>query len=533
MISSPQARPAASLLRRAAPLVLAVLSGAGAALAQPPFGLLPGVIGYGVLFRVVDGARGPRALRSAALRAGLGGLGYFMVSLIWIYEPFQVDAADQGWMGPLAVPLMAALMALFWAAAGALYRRFAGAGVLRALWFAAALAAAEWARGHLLTGFPWDLPGETWPAGSALSQSAALVGAYGLTWLTLAAAAALSLEGQGRPGRRLALAAVAVFAGLWGIGAARIAKAPAIPLHAPRVRIVQADIPQASKYDPAMFDQILGRYVALTARSEAGPPPDVVVWPEGAVPAALGEYLVPGTWTQAAVANALLPRQTLIVGGYRFAPGPKGQTLAYNSLEALRRTPDGLDLEATYDKYRLVPFGEFMPLDSLAQRLGIKQFVHVGDGFAPGPPPTPRRLEGLPPVQPLICYEALYPGFTRAGARRVGWRPDWIVNISNDAWFGDGSGPRQHFNMARYRAIEEGLPVVRATPTGVSAIIDALGRVAPGESLGLGGYGVVEGRLPAALPPTLYDQIGDGGLALFLLLSLLGVRWPRSSRSPS
>ncbi len=532
MTLSPSVNRAWALARPAAPHVLALMSGVAAALAQPPFGLLPGVVGYGVLFRTVDAASGPRRLGSAALRGWWGGFGYFLVSVIWLYEPFQVDAADQGWMGPVAVPLVAALLGLFWCVAAVIYRKFAGPGVLRALLFAGLLSAAEWLRGHLLTGFPWDLPGETWKAGSALSQAAAFVGVYGLTWLTVAAAASLSLEGQGRAGRRLALVAVAMFVGLWGVGASRLARAPDGPARGPRVRIVRADIPQVSKYDPAMFAQILGRYVDLTSRSGPGLPPEVIIWPEGAIPDDFADYLAPGAWTERAVADALLPGQTLILGGYRFAPGANGGQEAFNSLEVLRRTSDGLRVETVYDKYRLVPFGEYMPLDGLAGRLGIKQLVHVGDGFVPGPPPTPRRLEGLPPVQPLICYEALYPGFSRQGARRAGWRPAWIVNISNDAWFGMGSGPRQHFNMARYRAIEEGLPMVRSTPTGVSAIIDAFGRVVPGKSLGMGAFGTIDGRLPTALPSTLYERWGDQPFAVFLLISAIGISWRRERRKP-
>jgi apolipoprotein N-acyltransferase len=135
------------------------------------------------------------------------------------------------------------------------------------------------------------------------------------------------------------------------------------------------------------------------------------------------------------------------------------------------------------------------------------------------------RLAGLPIFQPLICYEALYPGFTRAGSRAAGLRPSWIVNISNDAWFGVGSGPLQHFNMASYRAIEEGLPMARATPTGVSAIIDSMGRPLPGKRLGIGAFGVIDSALPGALPPTLYDRLGDGLFLLALALSLVGCGW--------
>jgi apolipoprotein N-acyltransferase len=170
-----------------------------------------------------------------------------------------------------------------------------------------------------------------------------------------------------------------------------------------------------------------------------------------------------------------------------------------------------------------VPFGEFIPFDALAGELGIKTLVHVGDGFTAGPRPRPMRLPGLPAAQPLICYEALFPGFTRTGALLAHFRPSWIVNISNDAWFGSTSGPLQHLNMASYRAIESGLPMVRATPTGASAIIDAFGR--PVSSLGHGAFGDLDAALPPALAPTLYTHWGDLPFALMLLASLAFARW--------
>jgi apolipoprotein N-acyltransferase len=238
------------------------------------------------------------------------------------------------------------------------------------------------------------------------------------------------------------------------------------------------------------------------------------------------DYLAPQTWTEEAIAGAIAPSQTLILGGYRFGDSVKGVPVAYNSLAVLRKVDGELQVTAVYDKFRLVPFGEFMPIDSLATRWGIKQFVHVGDGFTPGPRPRPMSLNGLPTVQPLICYESLFPGFTREGAEITGVRPAWIVNISNDAWFGSGSGPRQHLNIASYRAIEEGLPMVRATPTGISAIIDAYGRVVGGKRLGLGAYGVIDGPLPPALRPTLYDRLGDVPLFLMLIISLAGAAPP-------
>jgi apolipoprotein N-acyltransferase len=174
-----------------------------------------------------------------------------------------------------------------------------------------------------------------------------------------------------------------------------------------------------------------------------------------------------------------------------------------------------------YDKYRLVPFGEYIPLDRFFAPLGLHQLVQVGEGFSTGPRPQPMLIQGLPAMQPLICYESLFPGFTRQGAIMAGRRASVIVNVSNDAWFGATSGPLQHLNLASYRAIEEGLPMLRSTPTGVSAVIDAYGRIVSGDSLSHGVMGVIDAPIPSALPTTIYARIGD--LLFALMMSLSGL----------
>ena len=174
-----------------------------------------------------------------------------------------------------------------------------------------------------------------------------------------------------------------------------------------------------------------------------------------------------------------------------------------------------------YDKYRLVPFGEYLPLGEVLGQLGIRRLVHAPDDFTPGPRPQPVQFDGLPLVQPLICYESLFPGFTREGTALSGRRAAWILNVSNDAWFGKTSGPWQHLNIASYRAIEEGLPLVRSTPTGISAVIDAYGRRDPSQSLVQGTQGVIDSILPSALAPTVYSRLGDGPFSAMLLIVLI------------
>ncbi|WP_029910265.1 apolipoprotein N-acyltransferase [Caulobacter sp. UNC358MFTsu5.1] len=494
---------------------LALLAGLAAALAHPPFGVLPGLLGYAVLLWLLDTIDGPRPLRSAFLRGWLMGLSYFALSTWWIAEAFMVDAANQGWMAPFAVAAMAAGMALFWGLGALLYRLIRPAGVRRVLVFAGAFALLEWTRGHILTGFPWNLPGETWRAGSAVSQFAGVVGAYGLTWITLAIAAVPAVWRDGKRGRIAVGAAVVALVGLFVGGSLALSRPPSAPGPALTVRVVQADIPQESKWDAQRFAQIVQAYVSLTAKPYAGKPADIVVWPEGALPLAINDYMVPGSWVRQDIVAALRPGQLMLLGGYRYE-GPPDKPVYYNSLVALRRTADDVVVVGIYDKHRLVPFGEYLPADALMTRIGFKSMAHLGDGFATGPKPAPLRVAPDLLVQPLICYESLFPRLAKPvpGVRA-------IVNVSNDAWFGVTSGPLQHLNLASYRAIETGLPLIRATPTGVSALIDARGRILPGARLKLGESGVIDGKVSEVGSPTLFSKLGHWPFGLLLLVSFL------------
>lgn len=494
--------------------LLALIAGLAAALAHPPFGVPPGLLGYAGLLGLLDTADAAKPLRSAFWRGWLAGVGYFGLGTWWIGEAFMVDAANQGWMAPFAVAAMAAGLALFWGLAGLLYRLVRPASAWRVLTFAGAFAALEWARGHVLTGFPWDLPGEAWRAGSWPSQAAALVGAYGLTWITLAIAAAPAAWREGRGGRIALAVAAAGLVALHGYGAAvqsrPLAKGPPVS-----VRIVQANIQQDAKWDAARFAQIVQAYVSLTARPYAGRPADLVIWPEGALPAAIDDYLAPGTWVRQAILDSVRPGQTLLIGGYRYE-GPIDKPTYYNSLIALRRTASDLEVVGIYDKHRLVPFGEYLPAEKLLTAIGFKSLAHLGDGFATGPRPAPLRVRPDLLTQPLICYESLFPGLARRDSNvRV------LINVSNDAWFGVTSGPLQHLNLASYRAIESAKPILRATPTGVSAVIDARGRIVPGTRLGLGKTGVIDTVIPGMGEVTPFDDFGD--LAFFALLLISAV----------
>ena len=293
------------------------------------------------------------------------------------------------------------------------------------------------------------------------------------------------------------------------------------------------------KFSEDNLRSIFFRYVRLTA-TPAGRAPDIVVWSEGAIPLSAGELLAPGGGWAELIRQSLHPGETLMFGAYRLT-GPPPKPRAYNSLIVVRAEGEGLSVTGVYDKHRLVPFGEYLPAEKILQPLGFKDLAHLSDGFDFGPPPRPIAPAGAPPVQPLICYESLFPDLVRDAVNSGPVRPQWIVNVSNDSWFGVTSGPIQHLNQASYRAIEEGLPIVRATPTGVSAIIDAYGRVNPGKSIGLGGKGLIDGLLPRALPLTTYGRTGEASLGALFFLSILAaigrvkdivLRTPMTIRSP-
>jgi apolipoprotein N-acyltransferase len=520
-----------SSLRGGRAAVLAIAAGLLAAVAQPPFGVLPGLLGYALMMYLADQAAGPRPLRSAFWRGWLAGVAYFLVGCWWVAEAFMVDARGQGWMAPFAVVLVGGGLGLFWGAAMALYRALRPDGPSRVLAFAGALALFEWVRGWVLTGFPWNLPGVTWRAGTPISQTAALVGAYGLTWITLAIAAApAALVGAGGRKARIAptmLGGLALIA-MWAWGAARLQHPVPAPTDAPVVRIVQANVKQENKYNADNIRDIFLRYVRLTAAP--GPlRPDIVIWSEGAVPLDASVMLDPANGWAQAIRAAMQSGQTLLTGTYRQG-GTEAAPVFFNSLYAVRATGAGLAVTGVYDKHRLVPFGEYLPAKEILGPIGFRDLAHISDGFTAGAPPKPIAPEGVPPVQPLICYESLFPDLVREAVQRGPVRPRWIVNVSNDSWFGVTSGPLQHLNQASYRAIELGLPIARATPTGVSAMIDPYGRTLPQAELGFGRMAAIDVRLPGALATTTYSRFGEWPFAVLLALSLFTIRRGLTSR---
>lgn len=479
-------------------LLLPVLAGLGAALGQAPWGLwylaLPSfALGLSLI------ARAGRPFWVALAF----GTAHFALSLHWIVEPFLIDAAATGWLAPGALIGVAVGFGLFWAVAGWLGRRIGGCAV----GVAVTLAGVELLRSYLLTGFPWALPGHILIDTPAL-PAASLLGAHGLGLMVLLGAALIVSTG---PVRRAA--GVALWALPFGLGVA-MPPAPQAAADAPVVRLIQPNAPQHQKWDPDFIYVFFRRGLAETAATPQGRAPDAVVWPETSLP-----ELLRHSDDVRAMLSAAAQGKPVVIGAQRFDEAGRPR----NSLLLL--TGEAGEVAQIHDKYRLVPFGEFLPFDSFFSAIGIGALAsQLAGGYEPGDGPALIDVPGLGPVQPLICYEAIFP----QELRRVE-RPRAILHLTNDAWFGTFAGPQQHLALARLRAAEAGLPLMRAANTGVSALIDARGQVL--SSLPLGQAGHLDVTVPPPLPRTAYIMTGDWAVLIVLLLSGGGL-WARQRAIP-
>jgi apolipoprotein N-acyltransferase len=500
----------------------AFLLGVLAAAALPPVDLTPVLlISFAGLVWLCDGARRPREA------FGIGwsfGFGFFLAGLYWIAAALFVDIAQFWWLLPFAAMGVPAGLAIFSGAAALgshlVCRALRWRGTSRILALAAAWCVAEWLRGHVLTGLPWNLLGYAWsggfPGSLAMLQTTAVIGIYGLTLITTAVAMLPAVLGDFASGRRAALiVGVLVLAACLGFGYARLGAGPPPDVPGVRLRIVQPSIPQTLRNDPAAEVQNFRRLMALSASEGAGRV-TTVIWSEGSAPA----FPERSRELRAALAAAAPGNGYLIAGTERSDPPPARAEHIWNSLVALDNA--GI-IRGSYDKAHLVPFGEYVPLRAI---LPLDKITPGTTDFSAGPGPATLHLAGLPPFSPLICYEAIFPG----AAIDANDRPQWLLNITNDAWYGFTSGPFQHFNIARVRAIEEGLPLVRAANNGISGVVDPYGRVV--RYLGLDAIGVVDVNLPQALPPTLYTRLGEAPfwIGLLVMLGLAAITARRSDR---
>lgn len=464
-------------------------------------------------------------LRRAFLDGWWFGFGYFLSGLFWVGEAFLVEAEIFGWLLPFGVTLLPAGLAIFYGLAACLIRLTWRPGIAGILTASVIFAAVEWLRGHVLTGFPWNTLGYALTAPDTLMQSAAVFGIYGLTlWAILVFAAPLTLlanAGDVGSGRR-ALALGTAIAGLplasfSLFGWLALQDGEGAPgLH---VRVVQPSVRQRDKWLAEKQREIFELHESLSRTNAEGRVDDLagvdlLVWPEAAMPFRPLEH--PDALARI---GALLPdRSRLVAGILRVSPRPGPAKAAdggrrpeaFNSLAVF--DGDG-EVAAIYDKIHLVPFGEYLPFQETLESIGLQSLTRQRGGFSAGPEPRPLvELPGLPRIAGLICYEAIFPSEIIQGPTR----PELLVNLTNDGWFGNTTGPRQHLHQTRVRAVEQRLPLIRAANNGISAVYDGYGRLLG--RLGLNKRGVIDIRLPPALTPGIYAVWGE---AVFVLNAIV------------
>jgi apolipoprotein N-acyltransferase len=525
-------------LRGARRAIAAVILGALSVLAFAPIHAWPILfLTFGALVWMLDGCHVEHAHRAQRLKAAafVGfcfGFGYFLAGLYWIAEAFLVEPWRHGWLLPFVMTALPGGMALWFAAATAFAMRIWVPGPGRAFALAIAFFLAEFARGHVLTGLPWNLVGYGLLGSLPLMQLASLFGVYALSLLAVllfAAPATIfapSQSGLARGRGTFALAGLLLVLLVVGYGwGERRLDSAGMDSTGLRVRVVQANIDQAEKWRPENSAEIFTDYLDLTKSGGASGLDriNIVVWPETAVPFLLADE--PDALT--AIADVLPAGTTLLVGSARLVQERDADGLlilnrVYNSVLVI----DGEGrVTGSYDKIHLVPLGEYLPFQDLLESLGMMQLTGVRGGFSVGQ--GPRRLltvPGAPPATPLICYEIIFPHAITG----TGTESGWLLNLTNDAWFGSSAGPYQHFHQAQVRAVEQGLPLVRAANTGISAVIDSFGRVRA--EIGLGEKGVIDADLPKVGPRTLFSQFGIVIDIVVLALAAIGWLACRTSR---
>ena len=500
--------------------------GIAAALSLPPLNFWPLLFVAVPMMIILLQGIGRRDFRASFLLGWWFGFGYFLFAFHWIGFAFLVDKKDYLWMMPFAVGGLSAAMAIYW---GLAFVCVALSGFKRlslAMVFAAALGIAEILRGVLFTGFPWAAPGLASDGMGAVAQTASVWGMCGLTVLVVLWAGTwpIIFDKYASPLQRLLATLIMLTLALsWAWGSWRLRAAVVADVGGVNIRIVQPNISQDDKWRDNNARGIFDQLVEMSARlSQNGKPVSHIIWPESAVPFLIDE----SAGGRAEVAALLGPDRILITGALRrekSGTGVADDDRVFNSV--LTFDGDG-QVVATYDKWRLVPGGEFLPFEWLLKPLGFRKVVTVPGSFTAGRGPQTFDVPGAPPVGFTICYEAIFPDHLVDGQKR----PEWLVNVTNDGWFGNSTGPYQHLAQARLRAIEQGLPIVRAANTGISAVIDPYGRyVARSE---LGQEALIDAMLPQKLPLTIFAIYGQNTVfSILLLLLLASIALPKEKMS--
>ena len=498
--------------------LFAIISGAIGTFALAPYHILPALfVAISAAVLLVDSVaaqslRGWRRYRAAFAIGWCFGFGWFVAGLWWLGAAFLVEPDQFALLLPLGVLGLPAVLAIFTGLAFMLALSLWSQGPARIAAFAFAFTPIEWVRGHIFTGFPWNMPGMALAGSLTLAQTASLIGAYGLNGLALiiaASPAALFSNGSWLRRATPMLGALVIIGAMTAFGSWRLAQPVPPDVPGAKLHIMQPDVPQDAKFRPHNRDAIMARYFSVSG----APGADTIthyIWPESPFPFLLNRDRQALNDIAAMVGD----RAVLVTGAVRARPALPGEVsnAYFNGVQIVG--PHGM-LGDHADKVHLVPFGEYLPLADWLEAMGLRTFVPVPGVFTPGEERRGLKIPGLPDASPLICYEAIFPGEVLP---QSGERPRWLLNITNDAWFGLTAGPHQHFAQARLRTIEEGLPMVRAANNGISAIIDPYGRVRA--MLGLGETGVVDGMLPGAIDPPIFTQMRS--IFLILMLGLLG-----------
>ena len=503
--------------------LIAFAAGALSALAMAPFDAWPVLfLTFPTLVWLIDGAGTGRwgEMASAAAVGWWFGFGYFLAGLYWIGYAFLVDAPDFGWLLPFAVIGLPAVLAVYTALGVALARLLWTRGAMRIVAVAVALTASEWLRGHLLTGFPWNAFGYALTAPLALAQAASVLGIWGLTFIAVVVFASPATLGDDRAETRwpwLPLAfGLAILAVLGGFGVWRLDRTPTRLVDGVHLRIMQPNLQQDVRFNYSAKQEVMNRYIALSSRAPNAQAQGLgdatqLIWPESPFPF----FLTREADALAQISNLLLPNSVLITGAIRLAdPDNPAQSGVYNSIYVIDHKGS---IAAVYDKVHLVPFGEYLPLEHILERLGLEELTRQRGGFLAGDRHRLLAVPGAPLALPLICYEVIFPDQVMP----PGQRPGWIVNVTNDGWFGISTGPYQHFQQARVSAIELGLPLARAANTGISAVVDPLGRIV--NALPLGTEGALDAPLPRAIAAPIYARAGDAPAFVIFLIALTAV----------
>ncbi len=483
--------------------VAAAVFGGLATFALPPAFMVPVLlIAFPALLWLLQAA----TTRKAAFAIGWWfGFGHHLLGLYWISFALFTDIAQFWWALPLSVVGLPVLLSVFTGLTTLALWMTPVRGLSRVILFAVFWSVFEWLRGHIFTGFPWNVIGYAWVGWLPILQVASVIGVYGLGLLTVLVASVPVALGDGVSAPRRVWVALGLgfllFAGFAGWGAARLANASGDTVPGVRLRLVQSGVEQRYKWEPEERLRIFKQHIDLSA-APASEPVTHLIWPETAIP-----FFIENDAANRMVIGAVTPPGGLtLTGAPRKMYEADGGVRYFNSLLAI----DGSGaVRTSFDKAHLVPFGEYMPL---RHYLPVGAIAGNGAEFSAGPGPRTLHLGGLPPFSPLICYEVIFP----AAVLDPQDRPQWLLNLTNDAWYGRTAGPHQHFAISRTRAVEEGMPLVRSAQTGISGVVDSYGRVTA--ELGLGIEGILDAALPKALVDgTVYGWAGDMIFAVMLL----------------